>query len=190
VASGASLESRKRELREAMHELPGPSPSQSEAACSLLAALPRLAGARCIALFASLPGEPSTRSLFDSLRSQERRCLLPRTTDSRQLEFCEVPGWEDLRSGRYGVSEPPEGSVVVPLEDADVVVVPGVAFDASGGRLGRGGGYYDRALACLEGPFVVGLALEAQVVEEVPRGELDQLVDAVVTERRILSRER
>jgi len=190
MASGASLESRKRELRQAMRALPGPSASASEAACSRLASLPRLAGARCVALFASLPDEPSTRPLFEVLRGQELRCLLPRTTEARHLEFCEVPRWEDLRSGRYGVSEPPVDSVVVSLEEADIVVVPGVAFDASGGRLGRGGGYYDRVLARLEGPFVVGLALEGQVVEEVPRGDLDQLVDAVVTERRVLSRER
>ncbi len=185
----ASLESRKRELREAMRALPGPSASDSEAACTRLVSLRQLAGARCVALFASLPDEPSTRPLFEALRGQEKRCLLPRSTAARQLEFCEVLRWEDLRCGRYGVSEPPASSVVVSLSEADVVVVPGVAFDASGGRLGRGGGYYDRALARIERPFVVGLALEGQVVEEVPRGELDRLVDAVVTERRVLSRE-
>ncbi len=193
MASGASLDSltreRKRELRGAMRALPRPSPSDSEAACRRLARLPQLAGARCVALFASLPDEPSTRPLFEALRGQEKRCLLPRTTDAHQLEFFEVPRWDDLRPGRYGVSEPPAGSVVVRLSEADVVVVPGVAFDASGGRLGRGGGYYDRALARIERPFVVGLGLERQVVEEVPRGELDRLVDAVVTERRVLSRE-
>lgn len=173
-----------------MHALPGPSAPASEAACSRLAGLPQLDGARCVALFASLPDEPSTQPLFELLRIRDLRCLLPRTTDARQLEFCQVPRWEDLQSGRYGVSEPPADSVVVSLEEADIVVVPGVAFDASGGRLGRGGGYYDRALARIERPFVVGFALEGQVVEEVPRGELDQLVDAVVTERRVLSRER
>ncbi len=173
-----------------MQALPGPSPSDSEAACSRLARLPQLAIARCVALFASLPDEPSTRPLFEALRGQQKRCLLPRTTSAHQLEFFEVPDWEDLRPGRYGVSEPPADRVVVRLSEADVVVVPGVAFDASGGRLGRGKGYYDRALAHIEGPFIVGLALERQVVEEVPRDEFDRLVDVVVTERRVLSRER
>ena len=87
MTSGASLESRKRELRQAMHALPGPSPSASEAACSRLAGLPQLDGARCVALFASLPDEPSTQPLFELLRIRDLRCLLPRTTDARQLEF-------------------------------------------------------------------------------------------------------
>ncbi len=173
-----------------MRTIPGPSPGDSEAACSRLARLPQLASARCVALFASLPDEPSTRPLFEALRGREKRCLLPRTTYAGKLEFYEVRDWEDLRPGRYGVSEPRADCVVVRLSEADVVVVPGVAFDASGGRLGRGEGYYDRALVHIEGPFIVGLALERQVVEEVPRGELDRLVDAVVTERRVLSRER
>jgi 5-formyltetrahydrofolate cyclo-ligase len=173
-----------------MQRLARPSRSHSVAACSRLVSLPQLAQARCVALFASLSDEPSTRPLFEELRCLGLRCLLPRTTAARQLEFCEVSSWEDLRVGRYGVSEPAADSVLVSLAEADVVVVPGVAFDASGGRLGRGKGYYDRALAQVEGSFVVGLALEGRVVEEVPRGDLDQVVDAVVTERRVLSRKR
>ena len=173
-----------------MRGLPPPSGAKSLAACRRLASLPELVGVGCVALFASLPDEPSTRPLFEVLRGRQLRCLLPRIAASRQLEFCELPHWEDLRAGRYGVFEPPAGSGVVSLSEAEVVVVPGVAFDEAGGRLGRGGGYYDRVLARVQSPFVVGLGLEARIVERVPRGERDRLVDAVVTESRTLSRER
>lgn len=184
------LESRKREVRDVMRGLAAPSRSDSSAACSRLASLPEVTAAGCVALFASLPDEPSTRPLFEMLRAQKKRRLLPRATSGGELEFFEVAGWEDLSPGRYGVFEPPDSGAVVGLEGADVIVVPGVAFDALGGRLGRGGGYYDRALAAAQGALVVGLALERRVIEEVPRGELDRLVDVVVTERRVLSRER
>ena len=68
-----------------MRGIPGPSPADSEAACSRLARLPQLASARCVALFASLPDEPSTRPLFEALRGREKRCLLPRTTYAGKL---------------------------------------------------------------------------------------------------------
>ena len=190
MVAAASLESRKRELRQAMRGLAPPSSVESLEVCRLLLSLPELVAVGCIALFASLPDEPSTRPLFEVLQGRQLRCLFPRMAASSQLEFCELPHWEDLRAGRYGVLEPPAGSGVVSLAEAEVVVVPGVAFDAAGGRLGRGGGYYDRALAQVEDAFVVGLALEAKIVEQVPSGERDRRVDAVVTERRILSRER
>jgi 5-formyltetrahydrofolate cyclo-ligase len=169
---------------------PTPSASDSEAVCQRVEKMPQVMAAGCIALFASLADEPSPRRLFDVLRSQDKRCLFPQMTGQVSLEFREVHAWEDLRPGRYGVCEPSANCDAVCLSEADVVVVPGVAFDRSGGRLGRGRGYYDRALAELRRSFVIGLALESQVVDEVPRGSLDQLVDAVVTEQRVLSRER
>ena len=189
MVPAASLESRKRELRQAMRGLPPPSRAQSLEACRRVASLPELVGVGCVALFASLPDEPSTHPLFEVLRGRQARCLLPRIAASNQLEFCELSHWEDLSAGRYGVLEPPAGSGAVSLSEAEVVVVPGMAFDEAGGRLGRGGGYYDRTLARVEYRFVVGLALEAKIVEQVPRGERDRLVDAVVTESRTLSRE-
>ena len=84
--------------------------------------------------------------------------------------------------------EPAIGSPVVSLSEAGVVVVPGVAFDRLGGRLGHGGGYYDRALAGIRGgtSFVVGFAASEQVVEELPRERHDVDVDAVATEGELI----
>ncbi len=118
---------------------------------------------------------------------------LPRAAGGGALEFCEVLHWEDLHPGRYGVPEPPEGAKRVSLARSAVVVVPGVAFDRRGGRLGRGQGFYDRALRAARGeprgegagPFVVGLAVSSQLLEEVPVESHDESMDAVVTEREI-----
>ena len=71
----------------------------------------------------------------------------------------------------------------------DVVIAPGVAFDAEGWRLGWGGGHYDRAFPpeAAEAPLLFGLAFELQVVESVPHGSRDRRMDAIVTERGIRS---
>lgn len=147
--------------------------------------------AACLALYAALPDELATRPLFEAASSAGRKCLLPRIGATDELEFAVTPAWGDLRPGRYGVSEPVEGSAVVPLAEVDLIVVPGLAFDSSGGRLGRGGGYYDRALRVLPkaGPArasVFGLAHDWQLIDDVPRDGCDQLVDAIVTDRRIV----
>jgi 5-formyltetrahydrofolate cyclo-ligase len=178
-----------REALRASRPLPGD--AEARAVCRRVVGLREFGEAACVALFASLPDEVSTRPLFDASRRAGKRCLLPRATAGGRLEFVEVERWEDLRPGRYGVPEP-TARAVASLSDAQVVVVPGLAFDASGGRLGRGGGHYDRALAGLDRTrcLVIGLGLSRQWVDEVPSGALDQKVDVVVTERDTARRDR
>lgn len=196
MPDATSLE--KRRLRDAMCALREASPPDAklaEAAAAILVAMPAFESARAVALYAALPEELSTRPIHRAAGEAGKRSLLPRTCEDGRLEFAEVPCWEDLRPGRYGVLEPPADALVLELSDVDLVVVPGVAFDRLGGRLGRGGGHYDCALAAARAragtdrPFVVGFARSSQLVERVPREALDQLVDAVVTERELILRE-
>jgi 5-formyltetrahydrofolate cyclo-ligase len=106
--------------------------------------------------------------------------LMPRCAAGR-LEFAPVERWEDLRPGRYGVLEPASEALV--LGPADLVVVPGLAFDLAGHRLGRGAGYYDRTFAGRSRrPRLVGFAHAFQLLDAVPHGAGDCAVDAVVTE--------
>jgi 5-formyltetrahydrofolate cyclo-ligase len=95
----------------------------------------------------------------------------------------------DIDSGlvveRMGVREPAAGGQVVPPGDLDLILVPGLAFDEHGRRLGRGGGHYDRFLAGLSSARV-GVAFEVQLAPQVPAGPGDERVDAVATERRII----
>ncbi|HXJ33986.1 MAG TPA: 5-formyltetrahydrofolate cyclo-ligase [Candidatus Eisenbacteria bacterium] len=93
----------------------------------------------------------------------------------------------DLHPGPFGVEEPPSGAARLPGDAAGVLVlVPGVAFDRRGGRLGSGRGYYDRALPTLRHATRFGLAAEALVVDRLPQDPWDVCMNAVVTERGIL----
>jgi 5-formyltetrahydrofolate cyclo-ligase len=85
------------------------------------------------------------------------------------------------------VREPPPDLPAVPLSEIELVLVPGVAFDGSGRRLGRGRGHYDATLAALSPAAVrIGLAFELQIVAAVPCEPHDMPLDAIVTERRVL----
>jgi 5-formyltetrahydrofolate cyclo-ligase len=136
-----------------------------------------------IALYAALPEELPSRPLFDALGASGKLRLLPRVR-GEDLEFAPAGDWGELRAGRFGVLEPPAEVAPVALGSEDVVIVPGLAFDAAGGRLGRGRGYYDRAFAArAAAPLLIGAAYALQRVERVPRDSRDRRVDAIVTER-------
>jgi 5-formyltetrahydrofolate cyclo-ligase len=140
-----------------------------------------------LVLFAALPDEIPTRPLYEMARSVGKRLLWPRIAEPGRLEFVPCRRWEDLVPERYGVLVPPPGQQGVALGHEDLLLVPGVAFDLRGGRLGRGGGYFDRALGEIGegGPLSVGVGFEFQLVEEVPREPHDRVVGAVLTERRL-----
>lgn len=160
-----------------------------QSVCAHLEECPAFREAGRVALYAALPDELPTRPCFESLRERGVETSFPRTL-AAGLRFACVSRWEDLEAGRYGVLEPPEGAVLRPLEEVDLVLVPGLAFDARGNRLGRGGGHYDAALPAghpgtllgSRGPQRIGLAYSFQVLPEVPHGSRDRGVDAIVTE--------
>ncbi len=154
----------------------------------LLAELSVQTAAR-VALYAALPDELPSRPLFEGLVKAGVQVLLPRIAGDRALVFCSVEHWSDLRvSGRLRILEPPEGSPRVRPVQGDVVMVPGVAFDADGWRLGRGAGYYDRAFPpeADAPPLLFGLAYAFQVVPSLPHGSHDRRMDAIVTERGVV----
>jgi 5-formyltetrahydrofolate cyclo-ligase len=91
----------------------------------------------------------------------------------------------DLRPGLLGIREPTEHCEAIALKRLDLVLVPGVAFDARGRRLGRGKGYYDRLLSDVRG-VRCGVAFDEQIVPEVPVGPRDALLNCVVTPSRWL----
>ncbi len=143
--------------------------------------------AKQIALYAALSYELPTRALFDTVVEKTGAALLPRTAGPLGLEFFAVARWEDLRPGAFGVWEPQNDGVAVRLLPGDLVVVPGVAFDEDGYRLGHGKGYYDRAFAAKLGhaPTLVGFGYEFQIVDAVPHDHRDRQMDAIVTDRRV-----
>jgi 5-formyltetrahydrofolate cyclo-ligase len=158
-----------------------------ELASNALIELDRVERAGRIALYAALPYELPTRHLFDVVIEKCGAALLPRTVDPLGLEFFAVERWEALRPGAFGVLEPPADGAAVRLGPGDVVVVPGVAFDPDGYRLGHGKGYYDRAFAAELGdsPTLVGFGYEFQIVDAVPHDERDRQMDAIVTDQKV-----
>lgn len=154
----------------------------SEAAARRLAAAPEFGACRRVVLYASLPGELPVPPFYALARAR-KTLLWPRIEPHGELVFAACPRWEDLRPGRYGLLAPGPEVPATPLAAGDLVLLPGLAFDAAGRRLGRGGGHYDQALGAAASAVVAfGVGFEFQRVEEVPAGRRDRRVRAVLTE--------
>lgn len=140
-----------------------------------------------VVLFATLPGEVDTRPLIERTWREGKQLLLPRMLEGRTLEFAAVDDIGSLQPGRFGVLEPGRECPVLQIGADAILFVPGCAFDREGGRLGRGSGYYDRALAaCGDSsgrPRFIGLGFDCQIVPSVPMDSLDMRMDGVATER-------
>jgi 5-formyltetrahydrofolate cyclo-ligase len=137
--------------------------------------------AATVAAYASVGSEPPTGLLLERLLGLGKRVVLPVMRPDRDLDWAVFDG--DLVPARLGLLEPPGPRLgTEAVTTADVVLVPGVAVDAAGRRLGRGGGSYDRALGRVPvGTPVVVLLHDEEVVEEVPVAAHDRPVTAVVT---------
>ncbi|MFJ5995943.1 5-formyltetrahydrofolate cyclo-ligase [Streptomyces sp. NPDC092370] len=152
--------------------------------------LPELARARAVAAYVSVGSEPGTLALLDALRARGVRVLLPALLPDNDLDWGEYEGEGSLarvrHGGRMALFEP-TGERLGPdaVTSVDAVLLPGLAVDARGMRLGRGGGSYDRVLARLERadahPARVVLLYDSEVVEHVPKEPHDRPVHAVVT---------
>ena len=129
--------------------------------------------------FWPLDGEIDTRFLLHALAERDYEIALPETpAGGSALIFRKWQPGDVLAPGRFGTQHPP-GAVLQP----DFILVPLLAFDARGNRLGYGGGYYDRTLAALPEAFRLGCAFAAQEIEEVPVDGNDLPLHAVGTER-------
>ncbi|HEY8153360.1 MAG TPA: 5-formyltetrahydrofolate cyclo-ligase [Myxococcota bacterium] len=167
---------------------PAEAASAARRIASRLLAEPALRSARRVALYAALADEVPSRPLFDALVALRIPCLFPRVLEQHALAFAAVEDWSELAPGRYGVLEPPAQAAVTRPEEGDLVLVPGVAFDRAGNRLGRGQGCYDRAFPVLapRPPLLIGVAYQLQLVDTVPHTGTDRRMDAVVTEQALL----
>ncbi|RST11048.1 5-formyltetrahydrofolate cyclo-ligase [Streptomyces sp. WAC05374] len=148
--------------------------------------LPELRRARTVAAYVSVGSEPGTRALLDALRERGVRVLLPVLLEDNDLDWAAYEGAERLVRARRGLLEP-AGPRLGPeaVLEAGTVLLPGLAVDARGMRLGRGGGSYDRVLARIarggHDPALVVLLYANEVVERVPEEPHDHPVHAVVT---------
>lgn len=172
---------------------PGERASLSVAAADRLLALPELAAGpgRTVSGYVAVRGEIDPAGILEAARAAGAVVVLPRVVSERpRLRFHRAEPGAPLRPGPFGLLEPAPDSPEVSLEGIDVVIVPGLAFDAGGRRVGYGGGYYDEAgrrlRAAGRGAILVGLAFDFQIVDRCPSGEGDVALDMVVTDARVL----
>ena len=134
---------------------------------------------RTIAIFAALPGEPDLLPL--PALHPSRRWVFPRVVgDGLRFHVVREPGGE-LVEGAFGVREPADGLEEVDPCGIDAFFCPGLAFDLRGGRLGRGRGFYDRALATARpGAVRIGVAFDHQIIDDIPTADHDIRMDEIL----------
>lgn len=161
--------------------------SGAEAALTARAiGLPELRSAGTVAAYVSVGREPGTRALLDAMRQKGARVLLPVLLPDNDLDWARYEGGDHLAPGPRGLHEP-DGARLGPeaVLEADAVLLPGLAVDRRGRRLGRGGGSYDRVLARLAQagaePSLVVLLYDGEVLDAVPAEPHDRPVRAAVT---------
>lgn len=182
----------RRQLRQARREFvqalraEGPAAEQHVAEQLAAVVLPHLAGARVVAGYRPTPWEIDPGAIEATLLAAGVTVALPRTHPDAPLTFHAIDRNTVITPGLHGIHEPPaDAPVVVP----DVLLVPLVAADRRGGRMGQGGGHYDRTLAELRARHpgrvrAIGLAFDVQVVDALPAEPHDQRLDALATPTR------
>ena len=146
---------------------------------SRLLAHPAVTEAKTILMYYSLPDEVCTHDTVNRLVQADKTVLLPRVTGDTDMELRIYTAPTDLAAGHYGIMEP-TGEVYTDYGRIDVAVVPGMAFDAQGHRLGRGKGYYDRFLPKAAKAYKIGVCFGFQKQETIPTDDNDVTMDCVI----------
>jgi 5-formyltetrahydrofolate cyclo-ligase len=139
--------------------------------------------ANCIALYHSIKGEVETVSLIEEWY-RKKKIVLP-VVSGKDLLFYSYTGKESMTTGVFGIREPIPSEIIT-TEKIDLFIVPGIAFDHNGNRMGRGKGYYDRFLSETEKP-VIGLCFGFRLIKHVPTEEHDKKMTMILTEDTIVS---
>ena len=141
--------------------------------------------AKHIALYKAIAGEVNLDGLFAACWDLGKRTYIPVFNSLlKTYDMAEITTETRYVTGQYGIQEP-ENPFQVPTAGLDLIIVPGLAFDASGNRLGRGGGYYDRLLEGFNGTMAA-VAFEFQLLPKIPHNSLDIPVNYIVTESKVV----
>lgn len=151
--------------------------------------LPEFTDAKTIFFYASFRSEVDTMEMIKISLSHGKQAVLPKVDkENKKLKLYEVKGMNELAKGYMGILEP---SVLeerlTGLDDIDLIIIPGAAFDVSGNRLGYGAGFYDRLLAGIKNKIpIIAPAYEEQIVDDVPSEPHDVKVSKIVTDKRVI----
>ena len=144
--------------------------------------LPQWSGVQRIAIYHTADGEIGTDDIIQHCHNEGIQVFLPVTGPQRSMVFAHWNPTEELVKNSFGIYEPAEDASRCPSAHLDIIFLPLVGWDKSGGRLGMGAGYYDRALAGVNEPLLVGLAHSVQEVEEIPLDSWDIPLDVIITD--------
>ena len=141
--------------------------------------------ASTIFCFVGVGHEIRTNLIPEKAWQTGKRVAIPRCEPNRQMSVCVISSWDDLEEGSFGLLEPRRGLPILLPEEIDLAVVPCLACDSRGNRLGKGGGYYDRYLAGRKFA-AAALCRESALLSRIPSESWDEAVDWVVTENRVM----
>jgi len=182
----------KKRIREQAHANRNAQPDKdalSQAICAAFVALPEYRAARTALYYVDVRSEVRTRHALPAALTHGKKIVVPWCNDQGELELFHLESMEELALGMYKILEPKAelrrlSHKVVAVEELDVVMVPGVAFDRTGARMGHGKGYYDKLLehARADTPLVA-LAFECQLFDAIPTQAHDIFMDKIITEK-------
>ncbi|MDA3846230.1 MAG: 5-formyltetrahydrofolate cyclo-ligase [Vallitaleaceae bacterium] len=138
--------------------------------------------ASCVFVYMSMFHEVDTYDFIVESLALGKTIAIPRI-ENKTMDFYKIEDIEDVKQGYFGILEPVSNHILTP-RDNDLMIIPGLAFDIQGYRVGYGGGYYDTYISTHQGIQYVkaGVAYEVQVTSEVPRKSYDQPIDLLFTE--------
>lgn len=137
-----------------------------------------------ILTFISVGDEPDTRNILRRAWKEGKLTAVPRCLPDHKMSFFIIESFDDCTEGAYGIPEPKSYCKEAEFHSGNILcLVPGLAFDRKGARLGYGGGYYDRFLSRYPGILKMGLCAERFIVNNVPEEETDIKLDGLITEK-------
>lgn len=155
-------------------------------ACTLLREQKKWKEARNVFFYAATPDEISLLTIIQEGLASQKNILLPRyISTTGEYEAAQITSLEDCTPRKFGILEPGEKCPIFPLNQLDLLLVPGVGFDPLGNRLGKGRGFYDRLLVHAVG-FKCGVAFDEQIVSKVPAAPHDIRMNCILTPSRWL----
>lgn len=183
-------EFRKKVISERKKQNPNIINSNSQLIFQNLFKLDEIKKAKTVMAYLDFNNEVKTDSIINYLLSKKQKVVVPISiVEERKLFLSEIKDIEtEVSIGTYGIREP-KSEFIRPInsQDIDIVIVPAVAYDTNGYRLGYGGGYYDRFLDSLRDDCItIGIAFEIQIFDEVPKEDHDAQLDYIITEERII----
>jgi 5-formyltetrahydrofolate cyclo-ligase len=196
LPSNPQIEEDKRRMRAAIRTLrdaltPDERMAEERACHARLLQLPALQKARVVLMYMSFGSEMDTHALLDTLVASGKRVASPRVDAvANSLVLQEVQSHQALEAGVWGILQPKPEAVTLAIDEVDFVLLPGLAFDRQGGRLGYGAGYYDRLLAASTsrnvGVTYAAMAFTCQIVDCVPTVSHDVSIDTIITPREVI----